>query len=62
MIAAIQSLRGDIPAWHARCALFGSPEVMGYAAQVAETPDDQYHTRNEGFRKMVEAMRNDLQR
>jgi hypothetical protein len=62
MIAAIQSLRGDVPAWHARCALFGSPEVMKYAAQVAETSDEPYDTRNEGFKKMLEAMRNDLQR
>jgi hypothetical protein len=62
LATALQTPTGDVPVWHARCALFGSSEVLKHAAQVAETQVDQYDMRNKAFQNMLEAMRNDLQR
>jgi hypothetical protein len=62
LVAALQSVSGDFPVWHARCALFGSPETLRYAKQVADTPPNAYDARNAAFQKMLEAMRADLRR
>jgi hypothetical protein len=59
---ALQRISSDFPLWHARCALFGSREVLKHAKEVADTPPDQYDKRNEAFQKMLEWMRTDLQR
>jgi hypothetical protein len=59
---ALQSISGDFHLWQARCALFGSREVLKHAKEVADTPPDQYDRRNEAFQKMLDWMRTDLQR
>jgi hypothetical protein len=60
MDSALQRISGDFHLWHARCALFGSPEVLNYAKEVVDIPPDQYDKRNKAFQKMLEGMRTDL--
>jgi hypothetical protein len=52
--------------WNARCALFGSSEVLKYAKEVDETPysadAERNAARKAAFQNMLGAMRDDLRR
>lgn len=47
--------------WQHRCDLFGSPEVARHAEEMVLT-NDKPQERAEAFRKLIEAMRDDLRR
>lgn len=45
--------------WQTRCSLFGSLDVMKYAQMIVDT-NDNYNARNEAFKSLLDAIREDL--
>lgn len=51
----------DFALWQTRCQLFGSPEVSKCCQAMVDTNDSGFVAREVAFKRLVEAMRQDLQ-